>query len=48
MIEKLRRKFILVTMAIVFLVMLVVLVALNATNYFHTAERADEILSVLA
>lgn len=48
MIEKLRKKFILVTMAVVFLVMFVVLVALNVTNYFHAAERADEILSILA
>lgn len=48
MIEKLRRKFILVTMAIVFLVMFVVLVTLNITNYFHAVERADEILTVLA
>lgn len=48
MIEKLRKKFILVTMAVVFLVMFVVLVALNVTNYFHAAERADEILNILA
>ncbi|MER2174432.1 MAG: HAMP domain-containing sensor histidine kinase [Carnobacterium sp.] len=48
MIEKLRKKFILITMSTVFLVMSVVLIALNATNYFHAAERADEILNVLA
>lgn len=48
MIEKLRKKFILVTMSTVFVVMSVVLIALNATNYFHAAERVDEILSVLA
>lgn len=48
MIEKLRKRFILVTMAVVFLVMSVVLIALNATNYYHTNERADQILTVLA
>lgn len=48
MIEKLRRKFILVTMSVVFLVMSVVLIVLNATNYLHTVERAEDILNVLA
>ncbi|MBM6614810.1 HAMP domain-containing histidine kinase [Desemzia sp. RIT804] len=47
MIEKLRKKFILVTMAVVLLVMSVVLIVLNTTNYFHTVERADEILTIL-
>lgn len=47
MIEKLRRKFILVTMAVVFLVMSVVLIVLNTTNYLHTVERTDEIVSIL-
>lgn len=48
MIEKLRKKFISITMAVVFLVMLVVLVALNTSNYLHATERADDILTVLA
>ncbi|MFL2101584.1 sensor histidine kinase [Desemzia sp. FAM 23991] len=47
MIEKLRKKFILVTMAVVFLVMSVVLIVLNTTNYVHTVERTDEILTIL-
>lgn len=48
MIEKLRKKFISITMAVVFLVMLVVLVSLNTSNYLHATERADDILTVLA
>lgn len=48
MIEKLRKKFMLVMMASVFLVMLLVLGTLNVTNILHTNERADDILSVLA
>lgn len=47
MIEKLRRKFILVTMAVVFVVMSVVLIVLNTTNYLHTVERTDEIATIL-
>lgn len=47
MIEKLRRKFILVTMAVVLLVMSVVLLVLNTSNYLHTVERTDEIIAVL-
>ncbi|WP_313468176.1 HAMP domain-containing sensor histidine kinase [Carnobacterium sp.] len=48
MIEKLRKKFMLVMMASVFVVMLLVLGTLNVTNILHTNERADDILSVLA
>lgn len=48
MIEKLRKRFILVTMAVVFLVMSVVLITLNTTNYYHTNERANQILTLLA
>lgn len=48
MIEKLRHKFILITMASVFVVMAVILTALNVTNYLHARDRADEVLTVLA
>ena len=48
MIEKLRKKFMLVMMASIFVVMLLVLGTLNVTNILHTNERADDILSVLA
>ena len=48
MIEKLRKKFMLVMMASVFVVLLLVLGTLNVTNILHTNERADDILSVLA
>lgn len=48
MIERLRRKFIYVTMASVLIVMGVILVILNVVNYYSATNRADEILTVLA
>ena len=48
MIEKLRYKFIIITMGSVFFVMAGILLALNGFNYIHARNRADEVLEVLA
>lgn len=48
MIEKLRYKFIFITMTSVFVVMTGILILLNGFNYYHTVQRADDILAILA
>ena len=47
MIEKLKRKFILITMASVLIVLTVVVLLLNGYNFYRIDQRADALLAVL-
>ena len=47
MIEKLKRKFILITMASVLIVLAVVVLLLNGYNFYRIDQRADALLAVL-
>jgi len=48
MIERLRKKFIIISVSSVFLVLLVLATFINVSNYAQIGKRADEILTVLS